>query len=168
MSAKCGTQKVWHWVHKSKKHWDHWWESETQWLRNWKNLFLSELQEIFHIADNGEKHIADVKTSDGSVMEFQHSKLHPTERIERERFYGNMIWVVDGLRLKSDIKKFQRAPTFTHLKYPVLLSECVLLSIFLSFWDWSTSSKPVFFDRGNSLFCFLPGFEPSANKYGPR
>lgn len=26
----------------------------------------------------------------------------------------------------------------------------------------------VFFDWGNSLFCFLPGFEPSVNKYGPR
>lgn len=166
--AKCGSQKVWHWAHKLKQHCDRWWENETQWHRDWKNYFPQDWQEVVHFAEDGEKHIADVKTPDGLVIELQHSKLCSEERTARERFYENMIWVVDGLRLKSDMKKFQRAPTFTHLKYPVLLSECVPLSIFPSFKEWSTSSKPVFFDWGNSLFCFLPGFEPSANKYGPR
>ena len=166
--AKCGTHKVWHWAHKSKQYCDHWWENETQWHRDWKNHFPLDWQEVLHFADDGEKHIADVKTSDGLVIEFQHSKLCSEERTARECFYENMIWVVDGLRLKLDVKKFQRAPTFMHLKYPVLLSECVPLSIFPSFGDWSTSSKPVFFDWGHSLFCFLPGFEPSTNKYGPR
>jgi len=168
MVAKCGSQTVWHWAHKSKRYCDHWWEHETQWHRDWKNHFPQDWQEVVHFADDGEKHIADVKTSDELVIEFQHSKLCSEERTARERFYENMIWVVDGLRLKSDVKKFQRAPTLTHLQYPVLLSECVPLSIFPSFWDWSTSSKPVFFDWGNSLFCFLPGFEPSENKYRPR
>ena len=166
--AKCGSQKVWHWAHKSKKFCDHWWENETQWHRDWKNYFPQDWQEVLHFANDGEKHIADVKTSDGLVIEFQHSKLCLEERTARERFYENMIWVVDGLRLKSDIKKFQSRPTLTYLNYPVLQSECVPLSIFPSFWDWSTSSKPVFFDWGTSLFCFLPGFEQTANKFGPR
>jgi competence protein CoiA len=32
-------------------------------------------------------------------MEFQHSRLHPDERIAREAFHRNMVWIVDGLRL---------------------------------------------------------------------
>lgn len=54
----------------------------------------------------GEKHIADVRTSHGLVIEFQHSRIDPQERTSRERFYGNMIWVVDGTRLKGDYPRF--------------------------------------------------------------
>ena len=42
-------------------------------------------------------HIADVKTDRGIVIEFQHSFLHRNERESREKFYQNMVWVVDGL-----------------------------------------------------------------------
>ena len=92
MIAKCGDRKVWHWAHKTKRTWDHWWESETQWHRDWKNRFPAEWQEVVHKADDGEKHIADVKTPDGLVIEFQHSYISPEERVSREDFYNNMIW----------------------------------------------------------------------------
>ena len=46
----------------------------------------------------GEKHIADVKTERGDVLEFQHSPLDPQERRAREEFYQRMVWVVDGTR----------------------------------------------------------------------
>ena len=81
--AKCGSLKVWHWAHKSKKNCDHWWENETQWHRNWKDKFAEEWQEIVQISENGEKHIADVKTPAGFVIEFQHSPISPCERISR-------------------------------------------------------------------------------------
>ncbi len=34
--AKCGTQKIWHWSHLTKKNCDVWWETETEWHRKWK------------------------------------------------------------------------------------------------------------------------------------
>lgn len=47
-------------------------------------------------AATGEKHIADVKTSQGLVIELQHSAMPADELRSREEFYGDMIWIVDG------------------------------------------------------------------------
>ena len=104
--AKCGTQRIHHWAHVQKMC-DSWSEPETQWHRAWKNHFPVEWQEIF-LPDQrtGEKHIADVRTSHGMVIEFQHSHLDPQERSTREAFYRNMVWVVDGNRLKRDYPRF--------------------------------------------------------------
>ena len=70
--AKCGEIVIHHWAHK-KKCSDHWWENETEWHRNWKDKFPKEWQEVVHFSDDGEKHIADVKTRNGFVIEFQHA-----------------------------------------------------------------------------------------------
>jgi hypothetical protein len=96
--AKCGTRRVSHWAHRGIRDCDSWAEGETDWHRAWKNNFPAECQEfIQHDGQSGEKHIADVRTSHGLVIEFQHSHLEPLERVARERFYGNMVWVVfDG------------------------------------------------------------------------
>ncbi|WDD92819.1 hypothetical protein Bsp3421_002850 [Burkholderia sp. FERM BP-3421] len=78
MVAKCGRVKVWHWAHKGKKPCDPWYESETQWHRDWKDKFPREWQEVVdHDAQSGEIHIADVKTPHGLVLEFQHSPRRP-------------------------------------------------------------------------------------------
>jgi hypothetical protein len=53
-------------------------------------------------AEDGELHIADVRAPSGLVLEFQHSAIKPEERRAREAFYGNMLWLVDGTRLKRD------------------------------------------------------------------
>ena len=102
--AKCGEIKIHHWAHKKKCD-DHWWENETEWHRNWKNKFPKEWQEVIQYAESGEKHIADVKTDEGWVVEFQHSHIKPEERRSRNNFYKKLIWVVDGTRLKKDIEK---------------------------------------------------------------
>ncbi len=47
-----------------------------------------------------------MKTEQGFVIEFQHSPLDPQERAAREAFYQNMVWVVDGTRLKKDYPRF--------------------------------------------------------------
>jgi len=65
---------------------DPWWE-ETTWHRDWKAMFPVEWQEVVHHAPNGERHIADVRTEHGFVLEFQHSPLEPVERQARESFY---------------------------------------------------------------------------------
>jgi competence CoiA-like predicted nuclease len=84
--AKCGERKVNHWAHKGERNCDTWWENETEWHRAWKSNFPNEWQEVILTDEtNGEKHIADIRTSNGLVIEFQHSYIDPTERIKRER-----------------------------------------------------------------------------------
>ncbi len=50
----------------------------------------------------GEPHIADVRTPSGLALELQHSAVKPDERRARAAIYGNMLWIVDGTRLKRD------------------------------------------------------------------
>ncbi len=103
MIAKCGGVKMWHWAHRSRSSCDPWWENETEWHRGWKNRFLREWQEVVHIDPlDGQKHIADVKTPEGLVIEFQHSPIHPEELKSREEFYKKLVWVVDGDRGSLD------------------------------------------------------------------
>jgi competence protein CoiA len=105
--AKCGTVKINHWAHKGTRNCDPWWENETEWHRIWKNNFSNEWQEnILTDERTGEKHIADIRTIHGLVIEFQHSHIDPGERTKREDFYKNMVWVVDGTRLKRDYPRF--------------------------------------------------------------
>lgn len=150
MVPKCGERRVWHWAHRGNLHCDHWWERETEWHRDWKNMFPAQWQEIVHLTENGEKHIADVKTSLGRVIEFQHSYLKPEERRSREAFYGSMIWVVDGLRRTRDKRSFYEAPYARHLTssrsltYVVPSNQCALLQ------DWADSRVPVYFDLGGA------------------
>jgi competence protein CoiA len=166
--AKCGDFKIDHWAHKSIHNCDTWWESETEWHRQWKSNYLPEWQEVslFNKITN-EKHIADVRTGEGLIIEFQHSFIKPNERIAREQFYKNMVWVVDGSRLKRDYLRFINATSSfrqTHnlrIFYVEYLANC-----FPS--NWIESSVPVIFDfRGtqviadykdprNKLFCLLP------------
>lgn len=107
--AKCGAERINHWAHLRGKACDSWWEPETEWHRDWKNHFPNHWQENFLLDTvTGEKHIADVRTEYGLVIEFQHSHINPQERISREKFYGNIVWVVDGTRLTSDFKRFHK------------------------------------------------------------
>lgn len=104
--AKCGKIKTWHWAHKSIDACDTWYEPETEWHLNWKLVFGKEYSEVILIKD-GEKHIADIKTNNGYVIEVQNSKL-PIEKMEaRERFYGRkMFWVINGIKFKDNFKIF--------------------------------------------------------------
>ena len=72
--AKCGTDRMNHWSHKGIRNCDLWWENETEWHRAWKSNFVTEWQEVIHTdTQTDEKHIADVCTAKGLVVEFQHS-----------------------------------------------------------------------------------------------
>src|SRR6185369_1625203 len=107
--AKCGTRRIHHWAHEGLKSCDSWKENETQWHREWKNKFPSDWREYIQHDESGEKHIADIRTVHGLVLEFQHSPIDPKERESRERFHKNMWWVVDGTRLKRDYSRFQKS-----------------------------------------------------------
>lgn len=150
MVARCGEVRVWHWAHRSRRHCDSWWENEKEWHRAWKEQFPVEWQEIVHHAEDGERHIADVKTDDGWVIEFQHSYIKPDERRSREAFYAKIVWVVDGLRRKRDEARFQKAlehtagnPDPSRPGREIWRHEGALLR------DWAGSGAHVFFDFGD-------------------
>ena len=96
MVAKCGPRIMHHWAHHRSRNCDPWWENETPWHRDWKNLYPINCREVSHVADDGEIHRADVKTNAGIIVELQHSAMSDKERISRETFYQNMVWVLDG------------------------------------------------------------------------
>jgi hypothetical protein len=162
--AKCGEVRINHWAHKGNRACDPWWENETEWHRSWKEQFPIDWQEVIHSDENGEKHIADVKTENDWVLEFQHSYLNPEERRVRDAFYRKLVWVVDGLRRKRDRLQFRQVlnestrlsmePLMLRVRFP---EECRLLK------DWLGCSAPVFFDfqeidnsKKSILWCLLP------------
>jgi competence protein CoiA len=103
--AKCGSRKSWHWAHLRPVKCDPWWENETDWHRAWKAHFPEDWQEVLHVDQaSGERHIADVKTALGLVIEFQHSQMSLEELRAREAFYGHMIWIVDGTPFASNFE----------------------------------------------------------------
>jgi hypothetical protein len=128
-----------------------WWE-ETDWHIAWKSRFPGEWQEIVCRAEDGERHIADVKTPDGRVIEFQHSPLRKEERDARESFYELMVWVVDGLARKRDLQRFKdtlRLACERPLVYIGHESECALLR------DWAGRPVDVFLDFGEPILWHL-------------
>lgn len=103
--SACGNLIQWHWKHKSLKNCDSWWENETQWHRDWKEKFLPEYREVICYDDvTNEKHIADIKTKNGIVIEFQNSPLDINELQSRESFYEKLIWVINAEKFKDNIE----------------------------------------------------------------
>lgn len=158
MIPACGVKNVKHWRHKVDCECDHWWENETVWHRHWKNCFPVECQEIRLQADSGEWHIADVKTSQGWVLEFQNSPISPEERDKRNAFYRTIVWIVNGNRLKRDRDQFLKA-----VEQGVRICENPqVIRVFSSesslIEKWAECRVPVFFDFGDDslLWCLYP------------
>lgn len=164
--AKCGRFKVWHWAHKNKLECDPWWENETEWHRAWKDNFPVEWQEISHIdQETGEKHIADVKNQYGLVIEFQHSPIKFEERVSREEFYKDMIWIVDGTRGSLDKSYFNMG---LGKNYPIQKDP---VAFPLEWWsrgklleNWSESSVKVYLDFGEDTLWHLILFNKESKK----
>jgi len=140
--AKCGDKNIHHWAHKSNKECPHWWENETKWHRDWKNHFPLEWQEIVHTSKTGEKHIADIKTPNGLVVEFQHSSIEKKEVSTRNAFYENIIWIVDGKRRKYDERNLSQH-AYDGKSNSRLINE------------WGNTGKLIFFDFGKSILPYL-------------
>lgn len=154
--SRCGEVRVWHWAHKATRNCDSWWEGETEWHRSWKDQFPAEWQEVVHQSESGEKHIADIRTQNGWVIEFQHSYINPDERRSREEFYKRLIWVVDGSRRVRDASRFMKV--VEQSSYNNLWPELrVTFAEGAIFRDWITSRCHVIYDfGGGTLWCLFP------------
>jgi competence CoiA-like predicted nuclease len=146
--SKCGSIKIWHWSHKADADCDNWGEGETDWHINWKNEFPKEMQEIVirkYISsasgDSGgdEMHRADIQLSSGKVIELQNSSISAEDIIDREQFYGNMIWLLNGYVLWEGLNirpKENKLFTF-RWKHPAK--------------SWWSAKMPIYIDMGNHI-----------------
>lgn len=147
--AKCGLHTIRHWAHQSLRACDPWWEPETDWHRQWKSHFPSAWQEVVQYdAQTGEKHVADVRTGNGMVIEFQHSVISFREARSRERFYPRMMWVVDLNRNPTEARRFRSLREL--LDFPAVSPTLSLPWPRRSklFETWSHATVPVLFDPG--------------------
>lgn len=148
MVAKCGQFVRWHWAHKGRLTCDPWQESETAWHRLWKNAFPLECQEVVHVdSRTQEKHIADVMTQTGFVVEIQHSPISTEEIQSRENFYRDMIWIVDARDLAGD---FALGTTFSLVCCSPMLYGFVWSGRSKLLEKWSEPGVPVFFDTSST------------------
>jgi competence protein CoiA len=109
--AKCGRKRIWHWAHANLVHCDPWWENETEWHRRWKSRFPAHWREIIQYDNQTQtKHIADVKTAGGLVVEFQNSPMSFEERDQRESFYRPMVWVINAQKFAANFHILSRLP----------------------------------------------------------
>lgn len=100
--SRCGEINIKHWAHEKDKACEGWYEPESDWHRKWKKHFPKENVECI-IKKGDVKHIADVQTAQGIVIELQNSTIQSNIITRRESFYGsNMVWIVNGEGFKHN------------------------------------------------------------------
>jgi polyhydroxyalkanoate synthesis regulator phasin len=122
VKAFCGDIYVHHWKHVAEFNCDPWKEHESEWHRSWKNEFPKDWQEAL-IIKGEEKHLADIQTTNGLVLELQNSSISNSTIIEREEFYKDIYWLLNGAKFKERLKYFEKVQEKllefeqSHIKY---------------------------------------------------
>jgi len=65
---------------------------------------------VSYTAPDGEIHRADVVTTSGIVIECQHCQMIDEERLSREHFYKNLVWVLDGKAFRHNFDIYHPLP----------------------------------------------------------
>lgn len=97
--AKKGNIMVHHFAHYPGEKCDPWRQGMTNWHHQWQRIIKDKdcLEVVMKDADN--HHIADIvsirKDQKPLVIEIQHSPIKADVIKERDKFYGNMIWLFD-------------------------------------------------------------------------
>lgn len=158
--AKCGSKKIWHWAHSSADSCDSWYEPETAWHRQWKQVFGQACSEIRVMKAEGY-HIADVLNREGIVFEFQNSPISADMIAAREAFYGEkMIWLINGEAFKTHFRRYDDVfMRDWHLK---LLNEFETAQHYRAFGpglvieDWQLKQEPLKALLGQLDFRYVP------------
>lgn len=146
-------------------------------------IFGKENSEII-ICKEGKKHIADIKTKKGIIIELQNSKISYDTIKVREEFYGvEMLWIVNARKFE---KNFIRTE-FENQIYDTYSKEFEYYAKINGFtpkykpsigtkkelrfkWQrphesWTSSQRNVYFDLGDDiLFCITEGIGEGKGK----
>lgn len=176
--AKTGRIRRWHFAHANRTgDCDSWYEPETEWHSTWKSYFPDDWRERVVVRD-GVRHRADVLTSRGVVLEFQHSIIAVDDMHAREQFWGrDLMWVFDlrepyeagRLKLLPETKKQPSAwnsdPQFFYRIYWTYPRKSIGMS---TAWQARNDHRyGVYFDVGDDYLYALQAFSMrSDNKAG--
>lgn len=150
--ARCGETNMNHWAHEKDESCDVWYESETEWHKNWKLTFALDRREAI-IKKDGKRHIADILTEKGVVVELQNSPISKAVIRQREQFYGeNMLWIINGRDFKDNFHISAYNPYYR--------SKGSSLPEFGFYWKharrtWKNVQRPVFIDFGDPLLYWI-------------
>ena len=78
-------------------------KKDCLWYRNWIEQFPIGCQN--QVVNNKK---VDIKTPNNLVIQFQHSNITPERQKDIETMYKDMLWVVDGTRLKTEYSRFEK------------------------------------------------------------
>ena len=141
LTVKRGTFKAHHFAHSTKQQCEHWTEPMTQWHMDWQLRVPSEQREIRMLKD-GVIHIADIQLFGGTVVEVQHSPISVAEVERREKYYDNMVWMVDGRKCVKE--GYCDGPS---RRVIWLTGGCG--------WWFRTQRKPVLVDTGDGIVLII-------------
>ena len=134
--SKCGEINVWHWAHEAADC-DSWSEPESRWHSYWKSRFPAIAREV--VIGN---HRADIQTASGWVIELQNSSISSSEIVERERFYGRMIWIINAAEFSDNLSLRPKQGFITfRWKWPRK--------------SWESARAPIFLDLGGEFLLRL-------------
>ena len=86
-----------------------------------------------------------ISSEKGYYIEVQHSSISDEEKTDRERFYKDLVWVIDGSRRKRDYKKFFQYAGFWML-WPLEETQQLLFHKNAFPAEWEYRPVPVIFD----------------------
>ena len=128
--------------------------------------------------DTGEKHIADVKTKDGIVVELQNSPMDLDEMRSREKFYGRMVWIVNSTKFMNQFHPLSKLPPpESELAKKLVIFRPPRFPIDPSEPGYQINNKPMFlttahvkhFDLGNGISTtYYEGALVVSNEYAER
>jgi competence protein CoiA len=113
---------------------------------------------VDQISTEFNKHIADVYSDKGVILEFQSYSIDAEKMRSREEFYQQLVWVVNGLKNESDKFYFKLSlagqdPTDSLLWNIKWFGRSKL------FARWSGASKQVYFDFGTDIVWHLVRYD---------
>ena len=117
---KKGTLMIWHYAHKSLDNCISYYDNKGEWHRQMQDLFPEKNREIFECFGK-YRHIYDVLTDNGTIIEFQHSPLSVDDFRKRTKDYvfrsiayktPRPIWVFDYTEREFSIspQKYENSP----------------------------------------------------------
>ena len=136
--AKRGRLVIHHFAHEHLVDCDQWRENKSKWHILWQDLCYNDFVEVSF----RNVHQADIVNTEKKVIEIQNSPMSIDMMEERERFYGDMIWIVNATTV-NDRDSTRKLTIVKKIKWAII-------KVFHRFW--LHSSKDVFIHTNFGLF----------------